>query len=59
MDEKVADLVPLARCRFGKCPGLYLLQQLISLKNRIRVQGLGHPQSYYPIRATQTRQKER
>ena len=51
MDEKVVDLVPLARCRFGKCLGLYLLQQLISLKNRIHVQSLGHRPSYYPIRA--------
>jgi hypothetical protein len=51
MDEKVADLVPPARCRFGKCLGLYLLQQLISLKNRIHVQRLGHRPSYYPIRA--------
>jgi hypothetical protein len=51
MDEKVVDLVPLARCRFGKCLGLNLLQQLISLMNRIRVQCLGHRPSYYPIRA--------
>ena len=51
MDEKVVDLVPLARCRFGKCLGLYLLQQLISLKNRIHVQCFGHRPSYYSIRA--------
>ena len=51
MDEKVADLVPPARCRFGKCLGLYLLQQLIWLKNRIRVHWLDHCPSYSPIRA--------
>jgi hypothetical protein len=51
MDEKAVDLVPLARCRFGKCLGLYLLQQLISLESRIRVQWSGHRPSYYPIRA--------
>jgi hypothetical protein len=51
MDEKVADLVPPVRCIFGKCLGLYLLQQLISLKNRIHVQCLGHRRSYYLIRA--------
>lgn len=51
MDEKVADLLLLARCRFGKCLGLYLLQQLVSLKNRIDVPCLDHRPSYYLIRA--------
>jgi len=58
MDEKVADLVPPARCRFGKCLGLYLLHQLISLKNRIHGQSLGHRPSYYPIRAAGCRVKD-
>ncbi len=51
MGERVADLVPPAHCRFGKCLGLCLIRQLISLKNRIRVQCLGQCPSYYPIRA--------
>lgn len=46
MDEKVVDLVPLAHCISCRYLGLYLLQQLISLKNRIRVRWLGHRPSY-------------
>ena len=51
MDEKVADQVPPARCRFDRCLGPYLLRQLISLKNHIHVQCLGQRPSYYRIRA--------
>ena len=58
MDEKVADLVPPVRCRFGRCLGQYLLHQLISLKDRIHGQSLGHRPSYYPIRAAGCRVKD-